>query len=175
MILFYLKEKPTTPLCHGKTMKKHMFQWKNWWKQKKMRKTYTRCLTLGWGFAEISLPLEEIKDTKRERLKGNCLESSWAVFTVFLSTIRDQAIPWMAVHFFITFIKKFITQITWNAILYHWHASPTINYGKFLVLLFSKTFPTPTTFSFFFWFAPDDSLRENNKTLTAPLHFMNIL
>ena len=31
MILFYFKEKPTTPLCHGgKTMKKHMFQWKTY-------------------------------------------------------------------------------------------------------------------------------------------------
>ena len=29
MILFYFKEKPTTPLCHrGKTIKKHMGQWK---------------------------------------------------------------------------------------------------------------------------------------------------
>ena len=29
-ILFYFKEKPTTPLLHGgKTIKKHMFQWNN--------------------------------------------------------------------------------------------------------------------------------------------------
>ena len=67
MILFYFKEKPTTPLCHGgKTMKKHMFQWKNLWKRKKMGKTYTRFWTLYWGIAEVSLPLEEIEDTKRE-------------------------------------------------------------------------------------------------------------
>ena len=59
MILFYFKEKPTTPLCHGgKTMKKHMFQWKNLWKRKKMGKTYTRCWTLGWEIAEVFLALE---------------------------------------------------------------------------------------------------------------------
>ena len=50
-----------------------------------------------------------------------------------------------------------------------WHASPALNYGKLLVLFFLKIFPASTTFSFFFWFAPDDSLRGNRKTLTAPI------
>ena len=67
MILFYFKEKPATPLCHGgKAIKKHMFQWKNLWKRKKMGKTYARCWRLGWEVVEVSLPLEEIEDTKRE-------------------------------------------------------------------------------------------------------------
>ena len=95
-------------------------------------------------------------------------ENTWRAveqfLIVFLSTMTLKG----RAFFFITFAKKFITQITWNAILYHWHASPAINYGKLLVLFFLKIFPTPTTFSFFFWFALDDSLRENNKTLTAP-------
>ena len=52
------------------------------------------------------------------------------------------------------------------------HASPAINYDKLLILFFFKIFPQPTSFSFFYRFAPDDSLRENNKTLTAPLHLM---
>ena len=69
MRLFYFKEKTTTPLHHrGKTMKKRIFQWKNlfirifllkWkllkhlWEQKKIGKTYKRCLTLGSGFPTI--------------------------------------------------------------------------------------------------------------------------
>ena len=73
MRLSYFKGKPTTPLRHvGKTIKKHMFQWKNlfirifllkWkllkhlWKRKKMGKTYTKCWTFGWWIAEVSLAL----------------------------------------------------------------------------------------------------------------------
>ena len=117
---------------------------------------------------------KEIKDTKRESPEGKCLESSWAVFNrIFMNnkgpshTLKDRTF------FFITFAKKFIILITWNTILYHWHASPAINYGKLLFLFFFNFFPVPTSFSFFFWFAPDDSLTENNKTLTAPLHLIN--
>ena len=117
---------------------------------------------------------KEIKDTKGERPKGKCLESNWEVFnSTFMNNKGPSHTLKGRTFFFITFAKKFIIQITWNAILYHWHASPAINYGKFLVLLLFKTFPTPTTFSFFFWFAPDDSLRENKKTQSAPLHLMN--
>ena len=36
--------------------------------------------------------------------------------------------------FFITFARKFILQIKWSTILYHWHASPAVNHGKLLVL-----------------------------------------
>ena len=139
-----------------------------------MGKTYTKCWTLGWGIAEVSLPLEKIKDTKRERERerpeGKCLEGSWAGFnSIFMNnkgpshTLKGRAF------FFTTFTRKFIIQITWNAILYHWHISPAINYGKLLILFFLKIFPLPTTFSFFFWFASDDSLGETNKTLTAPI------
>ena len=87
----------------------------------------------------------------------------------FINNERPSHILKGHTFFFITFVKKFIIQITCNAILYHWHASPAINYGKLLVLFFLKIFPAPTTFSFFFCFAPDDRLRENNNTLTAPI------
>ena len=78
------KDEPTITLCQGgKTMNKQMFQWKTlfirifllkWnllkhlWKQKKMKKTYTRCWRRGWGIVEVSLHLwkKEIKNTKRE-------------------------------------------------------------------------------------------------------------
>ena len=172
MRLFYLKEKPTTPLRHGgKTMKKHIIQWKNlfirifllkWkllkhlWERKKIGKSYTRCCTLGWEIA-VSLPLRKRKlRIKKERPEAKCLESSRADFD--------------SIFMLITFSKKLIIQITWNTILYPWHPSPAINYGKLLILLI---FPASTSFSFFFWFVPDDSLRENNKTLTAPLSLMN--
>ena len=154
MRLFYFEEKPTTPLRHGgKTIKKYMFQWKNlfirmfllmWkllknlWKRKKMGKTYTRCWTLGWGTAEVSLPVWKRKQRiQRERSEGKYLESSWPVFNgIFMNnkgpnhSLKDRRF------FFITFAKKFIIQITWNTILYHWHASPAVNYGKLLVLFF---------------------------------------
>ena len=112
------------------------------------------------------------KERERDRK-----ETAWRAveqfLMVFLWAIRDQAIPWKAVtFFFITFAKNFIIQITWNMILYHW-PSPSISYGKFLVLFFFKIFFAPTFFSFFLWFAPDGSLRENSKTLTAPLHLIN--
>ena len=110
--------------------------------------------TLGWGIAEVSLPLEEIKNTKAE-IGRTMLGKQFLI--VFLSTMTDQAILWKAVHIFSLFSLK------------SWHASPAMNYGKLLVLFFLKIFPAPTTFSFFFWFAPDDSLRENKKTLTAPI------
>ena len=114
-----------------------------------------------------------IKDTKRERPEGNCLESSWAVFNgIFMSNKGPSHTLKGCYIFFITFAKNFIIQITWNMILYHW-PSPSISYGKFLVLFFFKIFFAPTFFSFFLWFAPDGSLRENSKTLTAPLHLIN--
>ena len=76
--------------------------------------------------------------------------------------------------FFIVFVKDFIIQITtWNVILYNWHASLARNYSKLLVPFFLKIFSAPTSFSFFFYVAADESLKVNNKTLTAPLHLMN--
>ena len=116
---------------------------------------------------EVSLSLEEIKDTKTERDRK---ENGWAVFnSIFINSNGPSYTLKGHISFFIIFAKKFIMQITWNAICYHWHASPAMYYGKLLVLFFFKIFPAPTTFSFFFSFAPDDSLRENNKTLTAPI------
>ena len=80
-----------------------------------MGKRYTRCWTLGWGIAEVSLPLwkgnKGYKD--RERPEGQCLESSWAVFNrIFMNnkgpshTLKGHAF------FFINFAKKLIIQIT---------------------------------------------------------------
>ena len=116
------------------------------------------------------------KGTKRETGKKGELEVNWRTveqfLVVFSWTIRVQIILWGAVFlFFTTFAKKFIIQITWNVILYHWHVSPAINCGKFLFLRFFFFFyPRHLPFSF-------DMLLmiENNKTLTAPLHLINIL
>ena len=164
-----------------------MFQWKNvfvrrfllrWkllkylWKRKKMRETYTRWWTLGWGIAEISLPPWK-KEQKIQVVKGGrnkMLGDCWAVFNIFMNNKGPSH-----TFFFTTFGKNFIIQIIWNVILYHWHVSPAINYGKFLVLLFLKIFPAPTSFSFFIWFPPNNSLSENIKILTAPLHLINSL
>ena len=110
---------------------------KHLWERKKIGKTYTRCWTLGWGIAEVSLPLWKRTNTKSET-------GGKIVFLCWLIT--------------------FIIQITWNTILCDFHVTPAINYGKLLVLFFFKTLPEPTSFSFFFWFTRDDRLRENNST-----------
>ena len=115
MRLSFFWEKPTTPLHHErKTIKKHMFQRKNlfikifllewkllkhFWKRKKMGKTYTGFWTLGWGVAEVSLPLWKKKyRIKTERPERKCLESSWAVFTsIFMNDKGPSHI--LKVHF----------------------------------------------------------------------------
>ena len=110
---------------------------------------------------------------QRERLEGKCLESNWtASNSIFMN--NKGSIHTLKGHtlFFITVTKRFIIQITWNTIPYHWHAPPAGNYGKLLVLFVFKIFTAPTSFSFFFWFAPDDSLKENNNSLTAPFHLL---
>ena len=153
MTLFCFKEKRKTPLGHGgQTMKKHMFQWKNlfiriflfmWklikhlWKRKKMGKTYTRCWTLDWGIAEVSLPLWKRKYKSRDR-KENPWRAVEQFLILFLLNNKGISHAFLKdrTFFFITFAKNFIIQITWNAILYHWHASPAINYGKLLVIFF---------------------------------------
>ena len=109
-------------------------------------------------------------------------ENAWRAVEQFLSvfiwTIRDQAILWETTFFFINFAKKCIMQITWNAILYHWQPSPAINYSKLLISILFYRFPKPTSFFLFFRFAPED----NNKTTSLKQHFfiwwihsMNIL
>ena len=84
-------------------------------------------------------------------------------------TLKDHTL------FFITVTKKFIIQITWNTVPYQWHALPAVNYGKLLVLFVFKIFTAPTSPFFFFWFDPDDSLRESNNTVTAPFHLLILL
>ena len=132
---------------------------------------------LGWRIVKVSLPLRKgnKRYKERERPKGKCLEISQVFFnSVFINNKGPIHTLKGRTFFFITITKKFIIQITWNAILYHWHQSPSINYGKLLVLFFLKIFSAPTCFSFFLWFAPDDSSRENIKTLTAHLHLMDL-
>ena len=184
----------------------------------------TRCWTLGWEIAEVSLPLwkrkrynksnrlevfcknmllEILQNSRpatllkkrlwhnyfpvnfakfltapffterlrwlllieRKRPKGKSLESSWAVSNGVFMNNRGPSHTWKGrIFFFITFAKKFIVQITWNTIPYHWHLSPVINHYKLLALLFFfLIFPAPIAF-FVFWFPPDDRLREKNKT-----------
>ena len=134
-------------------MRKHMFQWKNVWKN--CRRIFAFRGNKGY------------KDRDRKNNAWRAVEQILIVF--FINNEGPSHALKGHTFFFIIFVKKFIIQITWNVILYHWHASPAINYGKILVLFFLKIFPVPTTFFFFFCFAPDDSSRENNKTLTAPI------
>ena len=56
MRLFYFKEKPTNSMCHGgKTMNKHMFQWKN---------LFIKIFLLNFGFYMI-------KASVMKELSGN--------------------------------------------------------------------------------------------------------
>ena len=107
--------------------------------------------------------LYEIGNKRYEEIhRKKSFESSW---TVSNSILMDNKGPSHTLKgctfFFINFAKTFIIQITWNAILYHWHLSPAINYGKLLVLFFFWMFPKPASFSFFFWFVPNGN---NNTT-----------
>ena len=82
---------------------------------------------------------KEIKDTKSEIPEGKCLESSWAVFnSIFMNNKVPSHTLEGLTFFFIIFVKKFIIQITWNLILYHWHASPAINYGAGTATLWQR-------------------------------------
>ena len=96
------------------------------------------CKMLNAGFRNsksiLAFMKKEIKDTKRETGRKMLGEQ---FSKVFLRTIRDQAILWKVVHVSsLLSLKRLIIQITWNSILYHWNASPAINYGKLLVLFF---------------------------------------
>ena len=85
---------------------------------------------------------KKIKDTERERPEGKRLGNSWTVFnSIFMNNKGPSHTLKGRTFFFITFAKKFIIQITWNLILYHWHASSAMNYGKLLLLFFFKIFP----------------------------------
>ena len=160
MKLFYFKEELTTPLHRkSKTTKRHASV-KNFWKQKKMGKIYK--MWNAWlGNCISILDFKWNKRYKERDRKENAWRTVEQFWIVFLSQIRDQAILRKPVHFFITFAKKFIIQVTWNAILNHWHASPGIIYGEILVLLFKNVSCTHNFFLFpllcFWW----------NKNLTA--------
>ena len=113
---------------------------------------YTRCWTLGWGIAEVSLPLWKRKYMiQREKPEGKWLESSWVVFNSFFINNKGPSHALKGCTFFSnTFAEKFLIQITWNTILYHRH--PSINYGQLLVLFFFffSYFPNPRPFTFSF-------------------------
>ena len=130
MRLFYFREKLATHLRHGgKTIKKHIFQWKNLftriillkrkllkylWKRKKMGKTYKMLNAWLRNCRNIlAFMKKEIKDIKTEKPQGKCLESSWAVFNkIFMNNKEPSHILKGHTFFFITFTEKFITQIT---------------------------------------------------------------
>ena len=135
-------------VMNGKNIKTHMFQWKN---------LFMRVFLLKWMLLKHLWEHIQVAERLTEELqKYPCLyekgnrgyknrdrkENAWRVVEQFLMgflrIIRDQAILWKAVHFssLATFAKKFVIQKTWNTILYHWHASPAMNYGKLIVLFF---------------------------------------
>ena len=138
-----------------------------------MGKTYTRWWILGWGIAEVSLPLRKSKQKmQREITRGKCLVNSWAFLnSIFMNdnglihTLKGRKV------FFTTFAEKFIIQITGNVILYTWQL---VTVSSLFYFFFFLIFPHLRPFPFFFWYAPDDSLRENSDTLTAPLYLMNL-
>ena len=76
------------------------------------------------------------KEYKEKDRDENAWRTVEQFLIVFLWTKRDQAIG--RTFFFASFAKNFIIQITWNVIIYHWHVSPAINYGKVPVLFFFK-------------------------------------
>ena len=72
---------------------------------------------------------------QRERPKGKCLESSWAVFnSIFMNntgpsdTLKGRTI------FLLLLLKSSLCKY-YKMRLYNWHASSAINLGKLLVLL----------------------------------------
>ena len=70
--------------------------------------------------------IKEIKYTKREAGKKmlGLLENNWAVFdSIFMIKKRQNHTSKDRTFFSTPFAKKFIMQITWNMILYHWHIS----------------------------------------------------
>ena len=126
-----------------KTIKKNMSQWK-----KRIYKdvfAFMKTKENGGGGGNIYKMLnvwlrncssilafmkKEIKNTKRETRREMLGEQFLIVLLWTISDRKDRTF------FFITFAKRFIIQLTWNTILYHWYASPAINYVKLLVLFF---------------------------------------
>ena len=110
MRLFYFKEKPATPLRHGgKTIKKHMFQWKN---------LFVRMFLLKWKLLKnLWTHIQDAEGLAEELQKYPCLyekgnkgykerdlkENTWRAVEQFLIgflwTIRDQAILWKTIYF----------------------------------------------------------------------------
>ena len=125
---------------------KHLWKWRKWEKIYKILNAWLRNSRSILAFME-----KEKKDAKGERPGGKCLESSWAGFNIiFMNSNGPSHTLKGRTFFFITFTKKFIIQVTWNSICYHWYASPATSYGKLFVLFSFLIFPVPTSFSFFF-------------------------
>ena len=150
MKLFYFKEKLRTHLRHaGKNMKNTFFSEKTYENKRIWEKHIQYAERLSEKLQKYPWLYEKGNKRYEER---NRKENAWRAIEQFLKiffienkepnhTLKTRTF------FFITCAKKFIT---WNAILYHWHSSPAINYGKLLVLFFFKIFPAPTLFLFSF-------------------------
>ena len=147
-----------------------------------MWKTYARWWTLGWGIPEVSLILwKKKKKIQREKdRKENPWRAVEQFLIVFLWTTRGPSHTLKGrTFFFIIFAKTFITQMISNSILYHWHASPAISYGKLLVLalFFFKIFPVPTSFSFFLicsWWQFKRKQQDSNSTSSPDKSILRI-
>ena len=152
MRLFYFKEKPTTPLCHGsENMKKQMFQWKN---------LFVRRFLLKWKLLEHLYHEnnrkwgKHIQDDERlaeELQKYPCLYDKGnkgykeretgrkmlgEQLLVFNSIFMNNKGPSHALKGRTFFSLLLLKRSLYNMILHHWHISPAINYGKLLLLFF---------------------------------------
>ena len=121
-----------------------------------MGKAYIRRWTLGWGIGDISLPLWKKKyRIQRKGSGGKCLENSWTVFNSIFMNSKGPRHTWKGCTAFLTaFSKKLIiNKPEMCFIKKHWYVSPTISYGKILVLFFFlKYFPHTHLFHFSFDF-----------------------
>ena len=103
-----------------------------------------------------------IMDIERETRRIILVEQLSRFYSIFMNNKGSDDSLKGRTFFFITFDKKIIIQITCNTILYHWHASPPINYGRLLglfwnicnseIMFYFEIFPAPTSFSVFFFF-----------------------
>ena len=165
---YFISKKNLQPPCTMVVkLRRNTFQWENLWKRKKMGKTH-KMLNAWLRKCRSILTFRGNKAYKERDQKENAWRAVEQFWIVFLSIIRDQAILWKAAYFSLLLSLKssLAIQITWNAILFHWHASPAINYVKLLVVFFFKTFPHLQLFPFSFDLL---LMRETNKALTAPI------
>ena len=150
--LFYFKKTRQLPCVMEVRLRRNTFQWKNlfirtfllkwkllkhFWKRKKMGKHIQDAERLAGELQKYPYLYEKGNKGYKERTEGKCLDSSWAVFiSIFMDNKGRRHTLKGRTFFFIIFADKFIIRITWNAILYHWPASPAINMVNFLFYSF---------------------------------------